>query len=188
MTRHVNSEKTNNYWNNSILCIRRFYPDVKIIIIDDNSNYEFVKAVDGRDLTPTNEIKEMFEGNCFFYRKAVIGCALSHINLWKRLVEDDTSEYYTIIEDDVQLASSFSEKLNIAVRKFKEEQADFLYLGAFSIKDQNIYANKLEIIKKEGEKCECTFVNWGLDLERVLLNIAKQAHIYKALLISSSQH
>ena len=43
MTRHVNSEKTNNYWNNSILCIRRFYPDVKIIIIDDNSNYEFVK-------------------------------------------------------------------------------------------------------------------------------------------------
>jgi hypothetical protein len=44
MTRHVNSEKTNNYWNNSILCIRRFYPDVKIIIIDDNSNYEFVKA------------------------------------------------------------------------------------------------------------------------------------------------
>ena len=44
MTRHVNSEKTNNYWNNSIRCIRRFYPDTKIIIIDDNSNYEFVKA------------------------------------------------------------------------------------------------------------------------------------------------
>ena len=44
MTRHVNSEKTNNYWNNSIRCIRRFYPDTKIIIIDDNSNYEFVKG------------------------------------------------------------------------------------------------------------------------------------------------
>lgn len=44
MTRHVNSEKTNNYWNNSIICIRKFYPNVKIIVIDDNSNYEFVKA------------------------------------------------------------------------------------------------------------------------------------------------
>jgi hypothetical protein len=43
MTRHVNSQTTNNYWNNSIKCIRRFYPDVKIIVIDDNSNYEFVK-------------------------------------------------------------------------------------------------------------------------------------------------
>jgi len=44
MTRHVNSEITNNYWNQSVKCIRRFYPDTKIIIIDDNSNYEFVKA------------------------------------------------------------------------------------------------------------------------------------------------
>ena len=43
ITRHVNSEKTNNYWNNSVKLIRRFYPFIKIVIIDDNSNYEFVK-------------------------------------------------------------------------------------------------------------------------------------------------
>jgi len=44
MSRHVNSDKTNNYWNQSIKCIRRFYPNVKIVVIDDNSNYDFVKA------------------------------------------------------------------------------------------------------------------------------------------------
>jgi len=44
ITRHVNSELTNNYWNQSIKCIRKFYPNEKIVIIDDNSNYEFVKA------------------------------------------------------------------------------------------------------------------------------------------------
>jgi hypothetical protein len=44
MTRHVNSEKTNDYWNNSIKCIRRFYPNIKIVVIDDNSNYDLVKA------------------------------------------------------------------------------------------------------------------------------------------------
>jgi hypothetical protein len=44
MTRHVNSEKTNNYWNQSIKCIRKFYPNTKIVVIDDNSNYDFVKA------------------------------------------------------------------------------------------------------------------------------------------------
>jgi hypothetical protein len=43
ITRHVNSEMTNNYWNQSIKCIRRFYPNEKIVIIDDNSNYDFVK-------------------------------------------------------------------------------------------------------------------------------------------------
>jgi len=42
--RHVNSELTNKYWNNSIKCLRRLYPYKKIVIIDDNSNYDFVKA------------------------------------------------------------------------------------------------------------------------------------------------
>ena len=44
ITRHVNSEITNNYWNQCIRCIRRFYPYRKIIVIDDNSDYRFVKA------------------------------------------------------------------------------------------------------------------------------------------------
>ena len=44
MTRHVNSNITNHYWNHSIRCIRRFYPNKKIVVIDDNSNYNFVKA------------------------------------------------------------------------------------------------------------------------------------------------
>jgi hypothetical protein len=44
ITRHVNSETTNKYWNHSIRCIRYFYPNRKIVIIDDNSNQEFVKA------------------------------------------------------------------------------------------------------------------------------------------------
>jgi len=46
ITRHVNSEKTNNYWNLCIQSIRRFYSPYKykIVVIDDNSNKDFVKA------------------------------------------------------------------------------------------------------------------------------------------------
>jgi len=44
ITRHVNSETTNKYWNHSVKCLRSLYPLKKIIIIDDNSNYNFVKA------------------------------------------------------------------------------------------------------------------------------------------------
>ena len=44
ITRHVNSELTNKYWNNSVKQLRRFYPFRKIVIIDDNSNPQFLKA------------------------------------------------------------------------------------------------------------------------------------------------
>ena len=44
ITRHVNSEKTNRYWNHSVKLLRRYYPHKKIVIIDDNSNQEFVKS------------------------------------------------------------------------------------------------------------------------------------------------
>jgi hypothetical protein len=44
ITRHVNSEKTNRYWNHSVKLLATFYPLKKIIIIDDNSNYDYVKA------------------------------------------------------------------------------------------------------------------------------------------------
>ena len=43
ITRHVNSEKTNSYWNECYNCIRKNYPTTTIMIIDDNSNYEYVK-------------------------------------------------------------------------------------------------------------------------------------------------
>ncbi len=44
LTRHVNSEKTNKYWNQCVKLIRTYYPLRQIIIIDDNSNQDFVKA------------------------------------------------------------------------------------------------------------------------------------------------
>jgi hypothetical protein len=40
--RHVNSEITNKYWISCINSIRAFYPENKILIIDDNSNYNFI--------------------------------------------------------------------------------------------------------------------------------------------------
>jgi len=44
ITRHVKCEKTNKYWNHCVKCIRQHYPFKKIIIIDDNSKKEFLKA------------------------------------------------------------------------------------------------------------------------------------------------
>jgi hypothetical protein len=40
--RHVNSAKTNQYWKECYRCIRYFYPSNKILIVDDNSDTNFL--------------------------------------------------------------------------------------------------------------------------------------------------
>ena len=40
--RHVLDDLTNKYWIHCYECIRKYYPYVKIIIIDDNSDYKYV--------------------------------------------------------------------------------------------------------------------------------------------------
>ena len=40
--RHVLNKDTNKYWNLCYKRIRRFYPENYILLIDDNSNYEFI--------------------------------------------------------------------------------------------------------------------------------------------------
>ena len=42
MLRHVKSEITNKYWIYCYNCIRQYYPENKILIIDDNSDYSFI--------------------------------------------------------------------------------------------------------------------------------------------------
>lgn len=59
MLRHVNNELTNRYWMQCYECIRKFYPENHILIVDDNSNYEFITD---RPLYKTTVIKSEFHG------------------------------------------------------------------------------------------------------------------------------
>lgn len=43
ITRHVNIEEHNKIWITCIQQIRKYYPTTKIVIIDDDSNYDFIK-------------------------------------------------------------------------------------------------------------------------------------------------
>ncbi len=58
--RHINSQKTDQYWKLSYQGIRKYYPENKIIIIDDNSNYEFVDIEYENILTNTIIIKSEY--------------------------------------------------------------------------------------------------------------------------------
>jgi GR25 family glycosyltransferase involved in LPS biosynthesis len=77
------------------LNIINLFKEVKI------NDFIFYKAVDGKTLESTNELKKIFQGNDFGSRKGVIGCALSHYQLWKELINDKNNDYYVIFEDDI---------------------------------------------------------------------------------------
>ena len=43
--RHVNNKETNMYWQTCYKCIRTYYPENPILIIDDNSKYEYITHI-----------------------------------------------------------------------------------------------------------------------------------------------
>ena len=90
------------------------------------SDYVFVEAVDGKDLSPTKELKKLFEGNDFGSRVGVIGCALTHYNLWRMLLASQ-EDYFVIFEDDVKLTPNFTKKLEAIKDAMKA--CDYLHLG-----------------------------------------------------------
>jgi GR25 family glycosyltransferase involved in LPS biosynthesis len=88
----------------------------------------FVKAVDGKELKLTEELYHLFKGNNFNYRSGVIGCALSHYYLWKQLINDDTTDYYVIMEDDINLCNDFKKYFEEFVEN-NEIVYDLMFLG-----------------------------------------------------------
>jgi len=93
------------------------------------TNYDFVEAINGEDLPESDELRLLFEGNNFGYKKGVIGCALSHLKIWNDLVQDENNEYYVVLEDDVELLEGFKEKLDEITKKFVEEKIEHLALA-----------------------------------------------------------
>ena len=98
-------------------------------------NYEFIKAVDGQngdlqyyDFQVIPDWVEPFTSKVM--TKGEIGCALSHYNIWKKIVSENL-EYSLILEDDIILCENFSEKLDSICSNILEElkEFDLLYLG-----------------------------------------------------------
>ncbi len=99
------------------------------------NNYEFYKAVDGKELKGDEELYNLFYGNDFNWRKGVIGCGLSHYNLWKQLSENENDEMYCIFEDDFIVRHDFLNNLNSCEIFMQENEVDILMLGYHMFKN-----------------------------------------------------
>lgn len=58
----------------------------------------------------------------------IVGCAQSHKELWKQLVQDDKTNYYLILEDDALMTEKSVEIIKKLEPKFSEYSIDYLSL------------------------------------------------------------
>ncbi len=125
----------------------------KFIDADISSDkYKFIKATDGKMLTPTAELKQVFLNNDFGSNRGVIGCALSHYNLWVELLNDKNNDYYVIMEDDCTFCNNFKQHFEMLQTNNEFSKRDVLFLGYHMfeknrIKYSNIYNDISETVQ-----------------------------------------
>lgn len=88
--------------------------------------YRRVRAVDGGDVDGTEEITPLCAAVC---TPGMIGCALSHIGVWKRVVAAGHA-CALVMEDDARLVPTFVKGANRAMRDVPDDW-DVLLLGCF---------------------------------------------------------
>jgi hypothetical protein len=89
-------------------------------------SYRRFPAIDGTRLALTDEIRHLFRGNDFNYRRGIIGCALSHLELWQSVRQTTL-----VCEDDVAFADSFLSKLRSTIQQAEriDPEWDLIVLG-----------------------------------------------------------
>ena len=86
-------------------------------------------AVDAKSAELNEEIKKLFPKTWNSRKKSEICCALSHYKLWKKLIEDNSSKNYLILEDDVVFKKGFAEFWNEVFSEFVPNSYNLIYLG-----------------------------------------------------------
>ena len=112
-------------------------PDRNKIVINELKKSKLLKnsfskmtGIDGQKLKNTYNIDN------FDKKKGWIGCAYSHINLWKRAC--DENKYYLIFEDDIFIKKGFDEYLKKILNN-TPENFDMIYLLTTSYANKKIY-------------------------------------------------
>ena len=92
------------------------------------TEYTRFNAIDGSELQSNDPRIDIFKGNTFNDRRGIVGAALSHMQLWRKLVESEY-EYYLILEDDVQFTDTFMKYLNYLLPEVISKGLPFVFLG-----------------------------------------------------------
>jgi hypothetical protein len=138
--RHVNNQETDKYWNLCYDCIRKYYPENLILIIDDNSNYEYITD---RPLYKTTTINSEYHGRgellpyyYFLHNKLFDTAVLLHdsvfinkyidFNVYKYKLMWDFEHHWDQTEDETIMIDAFND---LELKEFYENKS--LWKGCF---------------------------------------------------------
>ena len=192
--RHVNSELTNNYWNYCYDCIRKYYPEHLILIIDDNSNYEYVTERTLYKTTIINSVHigrgELLSYYYFLHNKLFDIAVIIHDSVFINTYIDFSVNKYKLIwefehnwdqiEDETRMINLFDDKELLSFYENKD-----LWKGCFGgmsviRHDYLVYINnKYEI----GKLLECVLTRYNrCSFERVIACLLQKNEIKETLL------
>jgi GR25 family glycosyltransferase involved in LPS biosynthesis len=105
-------------------------------------------AYDGRHVKLTPALARVFLPNDFHWKKAVMGCALSHLSLWLELAHESSAcDNYLILEDDVKFKPGWLQVWQKAVEEVPEDY-DVLYLGGVLPPNRGMYEKLLQPVNE----------------------------------------
>jgi GR25 family glycosyltransferase involved in LPS biosynthesis len=98
----------------------------------------WVKGLNGNKDLSKEKLYKLYI-NSSYVPKSAIGCALSHIKVWKDYIErnNDNEKYIMIFEDDVVLEENFQENMINSLINVPSDY-DILYLGCFGCDKNNV--------------------------------------------------
>lgn len=108
--------------------------------------YSRFSAVDGTKLKKTAQLQQIFDNNDYNMRKGMVGCAMSHVQLYIQLLKDDGADVYCILEDDIDFVPDFEDKLSFCAHELNKTEWDLFYLGHHLWKrfiDNEVYSKTL---------------------------------------------
>ncbi len=122
------------------------FENVKKVMNKYNLNFQRFDAVYGKELSQeeVNEYSNIF-CRTILCNNGIIGCAMSHIQLWKQLIEEKTNDTYLILEDDINDIDI--EQLNNLFKFINEKKFDYDYISLNCIGDNLFCYNTNKGIK-----------------------------------------
>ena len=106
----------------------------------------------GLELKLTPEIKHLFRNNDFKWKKAVMGCAISHNQIWQRLAKESNDDYSCLVlEDDVRFYPKWLDVWKEASKMIPAD-ADVIYLGGILPPNKQAFASAVTLVNMHFSK------------------------------------
>ena len=106
-------------------------------------SFQFYEAVDGASVNISSpRLYSLFQKNDYNFRTGIIGCAISHIELYLKLI-NSRDKMWGIFEDDIFFSSDFDGRVADLLNIMRGKNWDLIYLGHHS--KESAYENIMPV-------------------------------------------